>query len=204
MARAPLSPVTVTSRARVRDGFLKVDRYDLVRHAPEGDAPMTREVLERGSSVAILPYDPARDIVLTVEEFRIGHLAAGYPETDWALPGPIAGVVDPGEDPVAAALREAEEEAGLSIDAESLFDPMTILPSPGGSSEVVTLLLAEADLRNVTEGRFGAADEAEETVARILTRTEALRLVMTRPVSGHLTALMLRLEMMRLSGVFGK
>lgn len=202
MARSFLSPVTFEKRVRAREGFLNVDLYGLVRHAPEGPETMVREVLERGASVAILPYDPVRDTVLTVEEFRIGPLAAGCSESDWALPGPVAGVVDPGESPVEAALREAQEEAGVRIDEEALFDPMTILPSPGGSSEVVTLLLAETDLSDVREGRFGASGETEETSVRIMTRVEALRLIMSRPVSGHLTALMLRLETMRLSGAF--
>jgi ADP-ribose pyrophosphatase len=165
---------------------------------------MTRELFERGHSAALLPYDPVLDRVLVVEEFRIGHYGAGLPIADCWSPGPIAGMIDDGETPLAAALREAVEEAGLQIAEDDIFDPMTILPSPGGSSEVVSLFLATADLSKVKEGRYGAVSEAEETHTRILTRTEALRLIMSKPVSGLLTALVLRLETLRLAGAFRK
>jgi hypothetical protein len=97
-------------------------------------------------------------------------------------------------------LREAVEEAGLVMGSDDLFDPMAIMPSPGGCSEVVTLFLGLTDLSKVKEGRYGSGSEQEETHTRLMTRVEALRLVTTKPVSGHLTSLVLRLEILRLSG----
>lgn len=192
------------SRGRAYDGFFKVDRFELIRTTQSGDTPMVWELFERGHSAALLPYDPVLDRVLVVEEFRIGHYGAGFPDDECWSPGPIAGMIDEGETPVAAVLREAVEEAGLHITQDDIFDPMTILPSPGGSSEVVSLFLGTTDLSKVKEGRYGAVSEGEETHTRILTRTEAIRLIMSKPVSGHLTALVLRLETLRLAGAFRK
>jgi ADP-ribose pyrophosphatase len=195
--------IEILARERAHDGFFKVDRYRLRQTGAAGAFEMTRELFERGASAAILPYDPALDQVLVVEEFRIGLLGAGFDLAHCWSSGPIAGVVDPGEAPLASVLREAREEAGLEIGPEDILgDPITILPSPGGSSEVVHLFLARADLRGLGDARFGIASEGEETWRRVRPRAEVLAEVLAKPTSGHLTSLMLRLETLLLSGAF--
>jgi len=192
--------ITVLNRDRAYDGFFKIDRYRLRQEADGVSFDLTRELFERGHAAALLPYDPVLDAVLVVEEFRIGNLAAGLPEAQWFSPGPIAGMIDTGETPVEAAIREGAEEAGLSLNEADLFSQITILPSPGGSSETVTLILALADLSGVRPGVHGEGSEAEMTWTRILRREALLDLIGTHPTTGHLTALAMRLEMMRLSG----
>lgn len=192
--------ITVLTKDRPYDGFFKIDRYRLRQEANGVSFDLTRELFERGHAAALLPYDPVLDAVLVVEEFRIGNMAAGLPEEQWFSPGPIAGMIDPGETPVEAAIREGAEEAGLSLSEADLLPGITILPSPGGSSETVTLILALTDLSGVRPGVHGEGSEAEMTWTRILPRTELLDLIGTRPTTGHLTALAMRLEMLRLSG----
>ena len=192
--------ITVLNKERAFDGFFKIDRYRLRQEAEGVSFDLTRELFERGHTTALLPFDPVLDAVLVVEEFRIGNLAAGLPEEQWFPPGPIAGMIDPGETPVEAAIREGAEEAGLSLNEADLISQVTALPSPGGSSETVTLILALANLSGVRPGVHGEGSEAEMTWTRILPREELLDLIGTRPTTGHLAALGMRLEMMRLSG----
>lgn len=192
--------ITVLNKDRAYDGFFKIDRYQLRQEAEGVRFDLTRELFERGHAAALLPYDPVLDAVLVVEEFRIGNLAAGLPEEQWFSPGPIAGMIDEGETPVEAAIREGAEEAGLSLNEAGLFSQITTLPSPGGSSETVTLILALADLSGVRPGVHGEGSEAEMTWTRILPREALLDLIGTRPTTGHLAALAMRLEMLRLSG----
>jgi ADP-ribose pyrophosphatase len=194
--------IEILARERVHDGFFKVDRYRLRQTGVLGAFDLTRELFERGASAAILLWDPAFDEVLVVEEFRIGLLGAGFPPEECWSPGPIAGVVDKGEAPLASVLREAREEAGIEITAEDILgEPMTILPSPGGSSEVVHLFIAKADLHGMIDAIFGLGSEAEETLRRVRPRAEVLAEVLAKPASGHLTSLMLRLEMLRHPGI---
>ena len=190
--------VTVNKVKRVYDGFFKVDEYSLRQEAEGRDFEFKRLNFERGHAAAVLLYDPERDTVLCVEEFRIGNLAAGMEgEQSFSL-GPIAGMIDKGETTIDAAIREAREEAGVEISRSDIFSEFTTLPSPGGSSETVTMLLAAADLSGIAEGVFGMDGEAEQTWRRILPREEVMEMVETQPMTGHLSALMMKLEILRL------
>src|SRR5262249_48086283 len=95
-------------------GYFRVDVYRF-RHrlfAGGWSGEMRREVFERGHAVAVLPYDPERDAVVMIEQFRIGAAAADMPL--WQLEF-VAGIIDEGETPEAVARREAHEEAGCEI-----------------------------------------------------------------------------------------
>jgi ADP-ribose pyrophosphatase len=85
-------------------GFLRVNRYevDVERH-DGGWRTQTWEVMERGDAVAVLGYDPVRDEVVLVNEFRPGALIAGdFPFTD----NLVAGGVAENESTLEAAVRE--------------------------------------------------------------------------------------------------
>lgn len=190
--------VTVNEVKRVYDGFFKIDEYSLRQEAEGRDFEFKRLNFERGHAAAVLLYDPERDAVLCIEEFRIGCFAAGMEgESSFSL-GPIAGMIDEDEYPIDAAIREAREEAGVEISESDIIAEFTTLPSPGGSSETVTMILATADLSGLGNGVFGMDDEAEQTWRRILPREEVMQLVESQPMTGHLSALMMKLEILRL------
>ncbi len=190
--------VTVNEVKRVYDGFFKIDEYSLRQEAEGRDFEFERLNFERGHAAAVLLYDPERDTVLCVEEFRIGCFAAGMEgESSFSL-GPIAGMIDEDEYPIDAAIREAREEAGVEISESDIIAEFTTLPSPGGSSETVTMLLATADLSGLENGVFGMDDEAEQTWRRVLPRADVMQMVETQPMTGHLSALMMKLEILRL------
>jgi len=110
-------------------GYFRIERYRF-RHklfAGGWSGEISREVFERGHAVAVLPYDPERDAVLLIEQFRIGALAGGMPA--WQIEV-IAGIIDEGETPEAVARREAQEEARCEI--LDLLPIYHYLASPGG------------------------------------------------------------------------
>ena len=62
---------------RVFDGFFKLDEYTIETDKHDGSKmELQRLVLERGNSVAILPYDPGRDEILLINAFSPGAYAA--------------------------------------------------------------------------------------------------------------------------------
>ena len=111
------------------DGYFRMDTYRL-RHERFGGGwtdPFTRELFERGDAALVLPYDPVRDTVVLIEQFRIGAYAAGL--SPWLVEA-VAGIVEPGEAAENVVRREALEEAGCAITALEEIGP--VLPSPGG------------------------------------------------------------------------
>ena len=136
---------------------LRIEEATLQQDKPDGSLSdqITRLVMHRGDSVAVLMHVEDTDDLLFVEQFRYPTYEHGL---GWLLEIP-AGVVDEGEEPEAAARREVEEETGYRV--SDLIFVSTIYPSPGASSERISIYYARvspADL--VSEG--GGVDEGED------------------------------------------
>jgi ADP-ribose pyrophosphatase len=140
-------------------GFFRIDRLTLRHRAYEGGwaKPVVREIFVRGEAAAVLPYDPVRQEVLLVEQFRVGAL--GWRDSPWCLEL-IAGIADKaGEAHADLVRREAIEEANIALaDVEQIYQYM---PSPGGSDERLTVFIARADLSEAG-GVYGQPDEGED------------------------------------------
>lgn len=144
-------------RKSLFSGFFKVDLCQ-IRHElfAGGETEITRELFHRGDAVAVLLYDPARDKVVMVEQFRVG--AIGDEQGPWLLEI-VAGIVEPGESPVDVAKRECHEEAGLEVHAFETIH--TFYSSPGGCSEKIFLLCGLVD-SDKADGIHGLPEEGED------------------------------------------
>ena len=63
------------------EGFFRVETYQL-RHtlfAGGWSLPISREVFRRNNCVGVLLYDPERDEVVMLEQFRIGAMVNNNP-----------------------------------------------------------------------------------------------------------------------------
>ncbi len=117
---------------------------------------MDREVFERGHVAAVLPYDPDRDAVVLLEQFRIGAYLAEFPPWQTEI---VAGIIEAGETVEAVAVRETQEEAGCAI--LDLAPICRYLVSPGGATESVAVYCGRVDSRGVG-GIHGLAHEHED------------------------------------------
>ena len=150
----------ILDRETVYQGFFRIDRYRLRHRLYAGgwSGELSREVFERGRAVGVLLFDPARDAVVLVEQFRLAAHLAGFPA--WQLEI-VAGIVDHGEESeTAVAEREAQEEAGLAIDG-AILPIHRYLTSPGGTTETVALFCGRVDAGDAG-GIHGLAAEQED------------------------------------------
>lgn len=161
--------VKVLGTENCHSGFLDVNRYTVRHRLYQGgwSDTVTREVMERAPGVGVLLYDPERDKVVLVEQFRAGCLE--NPRGPWVLEL-VAGIVEDGEAPVEVAIREAREEANQSI--ENLLPVCEYYNSPGGSSEKLYIFCAGVDAEQAG-GVFGLVDEHEDIRTVIMDRSEA-------------------------------
>ena len=187
--------LAVARRRQVYARFFAVEEYDLRyrRFNGEMSPQVNRAVFLSGDAVTVLPYDPVRDRVLLVEQFRMGPFARGDGQP-WLLE-PIAGRVDPGETPEDTARREAVEEAGLALGA--VLPVANYYPTPGAKAEYLYSFVAIADLPDGVEGVFGIEGEAEDIRGHLVGFHRLMDLVASGAVSNGpliLTALWLQRE----------
>jgi len=160
-------------------GFLKLTRYELDTDKHDGGTQtIVREVMERGHAVAVLGYDPQRDEVVLVNEFRPGCLVAGDPPfTDNLCAGGIAD----GESPLAAASREMMEETGLRLESAVLVHPGAYVSS-GGTSEKIAIVVGIVDASRAG-GIHGNITESEDIRVVALTADTFLHRVRTADIT---------------------
>ncbi len=157
--------VDIQREETVFDGFFRLTRFTL-RHrlfAGGWSKVFTRELFRRRDAVGVLLYDPQRDAVALVEQFRVGVFARPD-HSPWLLEI-VAGVVDDGETPPAVALREAKEEANCEITA---LEPIAeYFSSPGGTDEYFHVFCGRCDLGGAG-GVFGLPEEHEDIRVHVL------------------------------------
>jgi len=167
--------------------FFAMEEFDLSFRRFDGSMSpkVTRAVFVACDAVTVLPYDAVRDRVLVIDQFRTGPYARGDGQP-WQIEV-IAGRIDAGETPEAAARREAEEEAGLKLGA--LLPVARYYPSPGCSSEFIYSFVALTDLPDDAAGVFGIAGEAEDIRGHLLGFDQLMALVGSGEISNAPTLL---------------
>src|SRR3990167_9027115 len=162
------SDYEIIKREVLYKGIFCLARYH-IRHRLFNDtwsSPYSREILERKSAAAVLPYDPVLDQVILIEQLRIGAIA--NPQSPWLIEI-VAGVYDT-EKVEDVAIREAEEEAGCKI--LDLYPICDYFVSPGGSNEFMNLFCGRIDASEAG-GIHGLIEENEDIRAFALPVEEA-------------------------------
>lgn len=180
--------VDVVEKTTPFKGYFQIDRYRLRHRKHDGGwtRDIVREVFERGHAVGVLPYDPALDSVLLIEQFRVGAYAAGMEA--WQIEV-VAGIIDAGETPEQVAVREAREEADCAL--TDLAFICKYLVSPGGATETCALFCGRADL-SAAGGHHGLHEEDEDIRAFVVPVEEALRLLGDGKISNAVTIIALQ------------
>jgi ADP-ribose pyrophosphatase len=168
--------------------FFRLDEYRVRYDKFEGGSnEVVREVFERGDAVAVLPYDPQRDEIVLVEQFRAGAVKASLEksvDSPW-LVELIAGMIDKGETAEDVVRREAMEEAGCEL--QELIRIYHYLVSPGGTTEQVTLYAARADTTTLDGAIHGLDHEHEDIKVHVIKREDALEMLNRGRISNAVT-----------------
>ena len=149
----------------VYKGFFSVEEHDISyqKFNNEQSDVVTRSALVSSEAVIVLPYDPVNDRILLIEQFRVGPYVKGD-ESPWVLK-PIAGLVDVGESPENAVIREAQEEAHLEIKKLELV--ARSYPSPGISTEFFHQYIGIVELPSSSNLIAGLSSENEDIRSHI-------------------------------------
>ncbi|UWQ80803.1 gamma-glutamylcyclotransferase [Leisingera sp. S132] len=163
--------VIVHSHKRAHLNFFAMEEMDLQFRRFDGSMSpvLNRSASMAGHAAVVLPYDPVRDQVLLVEQFRAPPFMMGD-ACPWMWE-PVAGVIDPGESAEETARREAVEEAGVTI--QHLEAVARGYPSSGALAEYIHIFIGIADLSDVSGGG-GVAGEGEDIRSKTLSYEEMM------------------------------
>jgi len=164
--------VEVLSKETLFKGFFSMVKYRFRHKLFEGGWSQTieREMFERGHAAAMLPYDPATDQVVIIEQIRVGALEHEHP---WQLEI-VAGIIDRDESAEQVVRREAVEEAGIEV---SLLEKVTsYYPSSGGCSEMLDVYVGKVDA-STAQGIHGLDYEGEDIRVHVVSREQAYQWV---------------------------
>jgi ADP-ribose pyrophosphatase len=161
MGEKSLRPwTTVSSRYRIDEPFLRL-RCDTVE-LPNGMVIENYFVRESHGFAIVLAVTPDERIVL-VRQYKhgIGRIVVELP----------AGMIDPGEDPAAAAVRELAEETGFVGDPPQLLRSLFADPT---SSDGIFHIYAVCNARPALAQQL---DPSEDIVVETVSRAEFSRFV---------------------------
>lgn len=176
LRRAPQKgDIDCASLTHPYSAYFAVEERDLRFRRYDGTmSPLVnRAAFISGDAAIVLPYDPVRDRVLLIEQFRVGPYARGD-ANPW-LVETIAGRIDGGETPEGAARREAREEAGLEL--TELIEGPRYYPSPAAKAEYLYSFVGIADLPDSAAGLAGLDAEDEDIRSHVITFDRLMALV---------------------------
>ena len=159
----PIVPSTVRTMFEGRVFTVQVESITL----PKGHA-LDAEIVRHPGSVVIVPMTAEHEVIL-VRQYRhaIGR-------STWELP---AGSLKPGEDVLAAARRECQEEIGMV--AERLEALGSFFPTPGYCDEEMHFFLADG-LRAPRDGDDEAHQDEDEDIETRRVSLEEMRAMIDR------------------------
>lgn len=152
-------------------GFFKMNRYKLRHSSFHGGwcNDIVRERIENLAAVSILLYDPNQDMLVFVEQFRVGLM--GSSEPPWAIET-VSGFCDTEhESPEDVARREVVEETGCELKALNHIGAFYV--SPGMSVEHINLYCGWVDA-DKADGVHGLEHEGEEMRVVKMKRVDAV------------------------------
>lgn len=174
MQKSPLK-YEIHDKKTLYKGFFGMDMYTLSYEGYDGTTigPMSREIFERGDAAALVPYDPVRDEVVFIEQFRPGAVRDG--QNPW-LTEVVAGIVDKNElgNTLNTVLRETTEETGMIC--EKARFATRFFTSPGGCTELIDLYVGKVDSSKAT-GVHGLLSENENIRVFAVKFDEAMRML---------------------------
>lgn len=182
----------ILDEEKVADGFFQLNRYRLRHTSYHGGwcEEIVRERLEGLSAASALMYDPLRDQVVLIEQFRVGLM--GQEERPFCLET-VSGFCDKmDESPEDVAIREVAEEANLTVKQMHAIGDFYI--SPGFSVEKMFLYCAWVDASKAG-GIHGLREEGEEIKVVVMSRQEAMKHLFTRVQSTSLIMCLQWLEL---------
>jgi GDP-mannose pyrophosphatase NudK len=154
-----MSTIQILNRETLSDNSYRLENIKFAKPALNGEMHnLKNEVYFRPDAVTVLLVDERQKSFLFTKQFRLPSFLNGN-DTGYLLET-CAGMIDDGETPEQAAIREVKEETGY--DVQQMEKIGAVYPSAGGITEYLHLFIAPFDLTAAHAGGGGAEGEGED------------------------------------------
>lgn len=170
---SPPETTEIISRETLSRGFSHLEKIVFRRRRSDGDMnDLTREILDTGDGVTILPYDPARGTIILIRQFRgVAFLKQGTEGLIETCAGKLEGA-----DALTRVVKETEEETGIRLSGEPrrVFEAYM---SPGSFAERLTFFVAPYTAKDRVSSGGGLIEEGEDIAVIETTLDAAIAMV---------------------------
>ena len=149
----------ILKKKNLYNGFFKMNEVTLKYKKYDGSwtNKIKRELFGGAKVSAVLPYDPIKNEIVLIQQFRPGTISKN--DNNY-LDEIVAGIIDPGETPEETAIRECYEETGCKI--KKLTPIQGYFPAPGSSESYYYLYLGE--IKAISETRIMGLESENEDI----------------------------------------
>lgn len=187
MSKFDRTGITIRKDETLWKGWSHLRRVTFDYRRDDGrETELVWEVFDRGRAVAILLFDPTRETVVLVRQFRIPVHLMGDPAFLLEVP---AGAVDD-EEPAAAVCREVLEETGYRIENPRFL--FTAYSSPGSLTEKIYFYAAMVTAADKVATGGGVDHEHEDLELSEVALDEALEMIGTGAICDAKTIMLLQ------------
>ncbi|MCT4655958.1 MAG: NUDIX hydrolase [Cohaesibacter sp.] len=152
---------TILGKRSLLQSWISIDEVDASFVGSDGKTrTIRREIHDHGQVVCVLPVDRERRVALLARQVRVPLVVGG--EEDPQILEVAAGLIDAGESPEQAVLREGEEELGVRLNDLSLV--AHAYSSPGSLTEKPYHFLASYSLPDRLHKGGGLESEGEDII----------------------------------------
>nr|WP_241520178.1 NUDIX hydrolase [Bifidobacterium catulorum] len=149
-----VAPVTESSETVYSGAIFHVeDRVIRLTQNDGGAVRIRRQIMRHAPCVVMLVHDCANDRYLLEREYRVGP--------DMYAFGVPAGLMDDGEEPHEAALRELREETGVIPDDVDIDDVARCYSSEGMTDELANIMVMHLRAWHMGERHFDKDEHVE-------------------------------------------
>jgi len=186
-----MEAINIEDRKILSDASYRLEELSFTKPDLNGGKhTQTNEVYFRPDAVAVLLVDRAKQEFILARQFRLPAFLNQHGLADGYLMEACAGLIEDGESPEQAVIREAREETGFDMS-----DPVKIgrvYTSAGGITEYLHLFIAEVSGADQIAEGGGAEGEGEDIVLVRLGFDEALQGLAAAKINDAKTLLLLQ------------
>ena len=178
----------IISKKNLYSGFFNLNKYTFKHQKHDGKWTnnVEREIFSGAHVSTLLPYDPIRNEIVLIQQFRAGVLSR---YDDNYLYEIVAGIIDKGEKAKETAERECFEETGCKI--KKIIPIQNYFPAPGSSESYYHLFLGEV---NAFDGERikGLETENENILVKSYKVSEVKKMLLEGKIINGLTLIALQ------------